>query len=189
MENDLCSSKSSPPPPSIFLKTKECKFFGRGKCTKGTSCPFAHAADEMRIRPNLSRTKMCRRVQSGGKCSDFNCNFAHELQERRRVPRHELPTKDAVADPPQGHESFVGRPEPESDAVAMPLATKNEQFVKDLETSLKQTLVSEKSLDGHVDGVVVLDVPWTRLALAKPGYESMAAVLPAQEVLYMSRFQ
>lgn len=41
-------------------KTKLCPVIKQGKrCSKGDMCNFAHTIEELRAKPNLSKTKMC----------------------------------------------------------------------------------------------------------------------------------
>eukprot|EP00928_Gymnodinium_smaydae_P056098 TRINITY_DN39524_c0_g1_i1.p1 TRINITY_DN39524_c0_g1~~TRINITY_DN39524_c0_g1_i1.p1 ORF type:complete len:197 (+),score=20.82 TRINITY_DN39524_c0_g1_i1:37-591(+) len=71
----------------IFLKTKKCRFYGMGTCTRGSACTFAHTAQELRPRLNLARTKVCPMLLRTGRCTTAECTFAHdreEVQRRRR---------------------------------------------------------------------------------------------------------
>jgi len=65
-----------------FKKTRTCRFYPR--CNKGDACRFAHAPDELRIRPNLTKTRMCAGFYDGRcKLSPDECSFAHGKQELR----------------------------------------------------------------------------------------------------------
>mmetsp|Transcript_107909 Transcript_107909/g.310966 ORF Transcript_107909/g.310966 Transcript_107909/m.310966 type:complete len:436 (-) Transcript_107909:93-1400(-) len=65
-----------------FKKTVMCRFFP--KCHKGSECPFAHAEDEIRARPDLTKTRMCAGFYDGRcKLSTAECPFAHGEQELR----------------------------------------------------------------------------------------------------------
>eukprot|EP00928_Gymnodinium_smaydae_P082687 TRINITY_DN65995_c0_g1_i1.p1 TRINITY_DN65995_c0_g1~~TRINITY_DN65995_c0_g1_i1.p1 ORF type:complete len:172 (-),score=20.90 TRINITY_DN65995_c0_g1_i1:282-797(-) len=162
---DLDRSKETPIPPSIFLKTKECKFFGVGSCTKGSSCPFAHSVGELRSRPNLNRTKICHFFQNEGKCYDVDCNFAHGFRERRRVPRDQLPMMHSAVGPREENENLKGRPDANSNTALI------------LDNASEHLICSD-----DVDAVIVLDVPWTRLAPARPSLESIASAVSAEKV-------
>lgn len=78
-----------PPPPSpqsfdIFHKTKMCKFFIMGMCTRGESCQYAHSKEDLQIAPDLKCTKLCQDLIQTGQCRDpANCLFAHNKQELR----------------------------------------------------------------------------------------------------------
>jgi len=63
-----------------FYKIKMCPYFLHGKCTKGSSCTFAHSKDELREQPNLHKTKLCRAF-SNGSCRKAYCPFAHGTSE------------------------------------------------------------------------------------------------------------
>lgn len=60
-------------------KTKLCNRFARGVCFKD-DCPFAHSKDELRARPDLSMTKMCKQRKA---CTNRSCTFAHSEDELR----------------------------------------------------------------------------------------------------------
>jgi len=68
-------------------KTQLCPNIKQGHCAKGDRCNFAHNNDELRMKPNLSKTKMCPNLSKKGHC-DFgdNCNFAHSELELRSTP-------------------------------------------------------------------------------------------------------
>mmetsp|Transcript_41690 Transcript_41690/g.120952 ORF Transcript_41690/g.120952 Transcript_41690/m.120952 type:complete len:338 (+) Transcript_41690:87-1100(+) len=65
-----------------FKKTRVCRFYPR--CNKGDACRFAHAPEELRSRPNMTKTRMCAGFYDGRcKLSGDECNFAHGEQELR----------------------------------------------------------------------------------------------------------
>lgn len=66
-----------------FNKTKMCKFFVLGKCTKGEQCPFAHESDELRKLPDLRCTKLCKSLIQTGLCTNKSCTYAHSKEELR----------------------------------------------------------------------------------------------------------
>mmetsp|Transcript_53844 Transcript_53844/g.125232 ORF Transcript_53844/g.125232 Transcript_53844/m.125232 type:complete len:273 (-) Transcript_53844:120-938(-) len=66
-----------------FSKTKLCKFELLGICAKGTHCPFAHTAGELRDLPDLRCTKLCFEILRTGHCSKWDCTFAHSREELR----------------------------------------------------------------------------------------------------------
>jgi len=71
----------------LFSKTKMCKFYRVGKCTKGSQCPWAHDPAELQVAPDLRRTKICKELISTGRCTSADCNFAHSKEEWRTVAR------------------------------------------------------------------------------------------------------
>jgi hypothetical protein len=74
---------------AVFGKTKLCKFFIMGCCTKGKDCCFAHAQTEMNPSPDLSRTKICKTLINTGTCTNPDCKYAHNKEELRDMPSAE----------------------------------------------------------------------------------------------------
>jgi len=69
---------------AIFHKTKLCKFYMTGQCTRWGSCAFAHHADELQPLPNFYRTRPCPELVETGKCRrGSQCTFAHTRDEMR----------------------------------------------------------------------------------------------------------
>ncbi|CAK8994037.1 unnamed protein product [Durusdinium trenchii] len=66
-----------------FSKTKMCKFYLVGMCTKGSQCPFAHQKTELRELPDLTCTKLCKTLIQTGLCEDSRCAYAHSKDELR----------------------------------------------------------------------------------------------------------
>lgn len=69
----------------MFSKTKACRFYNAGKCTKGTDCQFAHSLVELRPIPDLRCTRMCKTIVQCGKCDSPTCPFAHSKAELRTI--------------------------------------------------------------------------------------------------------
>merc|ERR1719421_14274 len=69
--------------PSLFQKTKMCKFHLVGICTKGSACVFAHNREELNALPDLSRTKLCKTLINTGVCNDKRCRYAHNKEQLR----------------------------------------------------------------------------------------------------------
>lgn len=68
-------------------KTKLCPNLKQGHCPKGDRCNFAHSQEELRMKPNLMKTKMCPNMQKKGGCEfGDSCNFAHSELELRSTP-------------------------------------------------------------------------------------------------------
>lgn len=57
-----------------------------GKCTRGSSCKFAHHKDELQTPPNLSRTLLCKTFMRTGTCEEPTCRYAHSKEELRAAP-------------------------------------------------------------------------------------------------------
>ena len=70
----------------VISKTKMCKFYILGMCSKGSGCRFAHHKDELHSLPDLSRTKLCKTLIATGICEDPNCRYAHNKEELRAMP-------------------------------------------------------------------------------------------------------
>ncbi|CAD7934743.1 unnamed protein product [Amoebophrya sp. A120] len=70
-----------------FRKTKMCKFYLMGVCTKGESCMFAHDQRDLQVLPDLQKTKLCDELLEYGRCSKGKmCSFAHSKNELRATP-------------------------------------------------------------------------------------------------------
>ncbi len=70
----------------LLGKTKLCKFFARGHCSRGKACTFAHGRRELRSQPNLFKTEMCFEFSSSGTCQrGESCQYAHGEHELRAV--------------------------------------------------------------------------------------------------------
>eukprot|EP00930_Biecheleria_cincta_P022931 TRINITY_DN16642_c0_g2_i1.p1 TRINITY_DN16642_c0_g2~~TRINITY_DN16642_c0_g2_i1.p1 ORF type:complete len:597 (-),score=112.47 TRINITY_DN16642_c0_g2_i1:112-1902(-) len=70
-----------------FMKTKMCKFFILGACTRGSQCQFAHNTNEMNPLPDLHCTKLCKSLLATGMCNDKHCRYAHHKDELRDAPQ------------------------------------------------------------------------------------------------------
>ncbi|CAJ1399787.1 unnamed protein product [Effrenium voratum] len=65
-------------------KTRLCKFFALGACTRGLACSFAHGTDQLRSQPDFSKTRLCADFTELGSCADGrDCKFAHGRHELR----------------------------------------------------------------------------------------------------------
>ncbi len=69
----------------VFVKTKMCPHLQVGNCQAGAACRFAHSLEELRSKPNLTKTKvllllshkMCVLFEQGQCMKGDSCNFAH----------------------------------------------------------------------------------------------------------------
>merc|ERR1719456_1946622 len=48
---------------------------------RGSSCAFAHSEEELRNRPILNKTSLCKLKLAGAECLDPECRFAHSAHE------------------------------------------------------------------------------------------------------------
>lgn len=65
---------------SVFAKTKVCSFHLRGMCAHGDLCSYAHDIGQLRVQPDLAKTRMCpKRVACAGRA----CSYAHSREELR----------------------------------------------------------------------------------------------------------
>lgn len=73
----------------LFAKTRLCKFYPKGRCTKGRACTFAHGKEQLQQQPDLFRTTLCLDFLKTGACPvGSRCKFAHAQEELRaaKVP-------------------------------------------------------------------------------------------------------
>lgn len=84
-----------------FGKTRLCSNHASGRCTNGSSCRFAHGADELRAPPDLYKTRICPAVAYGGICAfGVACTYAHceeELRPQAGGAAHHPPVSNDVA--------------------------------------------------------------------------------------------
>eukprot|EP00922_Rhytidocystis_sp_ex-Travisia-forbesii_P066428 GHVS01098615.1.p1 GENE.GHVS01098615.1~~GHVS01098615.1.p1 ORF type:complete len:820 (+),score=204.73 GHVS01098615.1:393-2852(+) len=67
-----------------FYKTKLCPHHEAGGCRKKVDCFFAHGLDELRIAPDLRKTKLCQDFLKNGSCArGEECMYAHSEKELR----------------------------------------------------------------------------------------------------------
>ncbi|KJP86481.1 hypothetical protein AK88_03857 [Plasmodium fragile] len=67
-----------------IYKIQMCKYAMINKCDRGENCTFAHDISELRIKPDMRKTKLCKSYILG-KCTDHNCIYAHSVNELREV--------------------------------------------------------------------------------------------------------
>ena len=80
-------------------RTRLCKFFAVGACTRGESCAFAHGSDQLRQQPDFSKTRLCADFVELGRCTlGRKCKFAHGKRELRPGSAAKIgrPGKDAI---------------------------------------------------------------------------------------------
>jgi len=86
----MTASSATSNPGSLKLfnacqKTKMCRFYAVGTCTKQGQCRFAHSADELQPAPDLRRTKICPELVKTGSCDNQECIFAHSKDGVRKL--------------------------------------------------------------------------------------------------------
>ncbi|CAE8596696.1 unnamed protein product [Polarella glacialis] len=78
-------TKRQPESAAPLRYTTACFYFARGLCDRGTSCAFAHCTSDLRSKPDLSRTSLCRTFMKAGLCTaGGECTYAHGRVELRR---------------------------------------------------------------------------------------------------------
>eukprot|EP00929_Paragymnodinium_shiwhaense_P013924 TRINITY_DN121772_c0_g1_i1.p1 TRINITY_DN121772_c0_g1~~TRINITY_DN121772_c0_g1_i1.p1 ORF type:complete len:297 (+),score=12.87 TRINITY_DN121772_c0_g1_i1:162-1052(+) len=83
----------------VCLKTKMCKFYLEGSCMDGDRCTYAHAEDDIRDKPDLLYTRLCREWDRTGVCSEGeNCRFAHGLDAVRPPLDSQNPPESGAQD-------------------------------------------------------------------------------------------
>jgi len=70
-----------------FFKTKICAFWEKNRCTRGSSCKYAHGEHELQATPDLTNTALCREMSETGKCEKPNCPFAHSWETLRATEK------------------------------------------------------------------------------------------------------
>jgi len=69
-----------------FYKTKMCKFYKTGACTRGDACVYAHSMCELQQLPDLHKSELCAQFAFSGSCEKGGaCRFAHGTEELRRA--------------------------------------------------------------------------------------------------------
>jgi len=83
----------------MFHKTKMCKFYQVGRCTRGYECIYAHSVEEMQKLPDLHKTELCTQFTFRGFCDHGDsCRFAHgsrDLQRASETKGHPHKTQSA----------------------------------------------------------------------------------------------
>lgn len=70
---------------NVCQKTKMCRFYAVGTCTRQGQCKFAHSAEELQPAPDLRRTKICPELVKTGSCGNQECIFAHSKDGVRKL--------------------------------------------------------------------------------------------------------
>jgi hypothetical protein len=85
---------------SMLRKTKMCDLHVNGNCPQGANCKFAHCSDELKLKPDLSKTCLCIRFRTRRGCKEGqNCRFAHSRKELRSQSNVQATSETADFDP------------------------------------------------------------------------------------------
>eukprot|EP00930_Biecheleria_cincta_P026870 TRINITY_DN18893_c0_g1_i2.p1 TRINITY_DN18893_c0_g1~~TRINITY_DN18893_c0_g1_i2.p1 ORF type:complete len:313 (-),score=31.28 TRINITY_DN18893_c0_g1_i2:64-966(-) len=70
--------------PKLFYKTQMCQRYEQGMCNYGSECTYAHTDEELRKKPNMIKTALCKKFENTGYCGRGDrCDFAHGWHEIR----------------------------------------------------------------------------------------------------------
>eukprot|EP00928_Gymnodinium_smaydae_P097873 TRINITY_DN896_c1_g1_i2.p1 TRINITY_DN896_c1_g1~~TRINITY_DN896_c1_g1_i2.p1 ORF type:complete len:449 (+),score=73.30 TRINITY_DN896_c1_g1_i2:49-1347(+) len=153
-----------------ILKTKMCSFHLAGRCSKGTSCTFAHSEKEMRPQLNLYKTRPCAAFLRKGTCSDGKrCRFAHGANDLRAA----LPLEENAA-----NETMTAKGSNERDVVSKKDQRKHSKHqLQSEEVSLHEGDVQAKQPHaGHLPQPVFQSLPM-QMALASPSNAQVVAIM------------
>jgi len=64
-----------------FAKTRLCKFFQEGKCTRGKKCTFAHGEEDKEDQSQPVCMKLCKTLIATGRCKNPSCKYAHSKDD------------------------------------------------------------------------------------------------------------
>lgn len=92
----------------LLGKTRLCKFYGQGRCKRGSRCTFAHSAAELQAQPDLFRSQLCVEFTVSGECRyGPGCRFAHGT-EQLRLPSAAEQLPELCDEEESGEESAEG---------------------------------------------------------------------------------
>jgi len=131
--------------PTIFEKTRLCKFFEKGRCRRGQACTFAHGGHELAPAPDFYRTQLCLDFFRVGDCPmGRSCNFAHSAEE---VRLSQIPKKGVAQSRPADMEQARRQPQlPQPSPTAQQLSLLGlKAKLAELEAKVQQ-LTAAKSL-------------------------------------------
>eukprot|EP00442_Polarella_glacialis_P028714 CAMPEP_0115096520 /NCGR_PEP_ID=MMETSP0227-20121206/29779_1 /TAXON_ID=89957 /ORGANISM="Polarella glacialis, Strain CCMP 1383" /LENGTH=225 /DNA_ID=CAMNT_0002490283 /DNA_START=103 /DNA_END=781 /DNA_ORIENTATION=- len=108
-------AKRQPESAAPLRHTTVCFYFARGLCDRGASCTYAHSASDLRPKPDLSRTSLCRTFMRAGLCTaGEECMFAHGRAELRRPRKKQAAASGTTSgkQPAKHQEMSAGQYEP-----------------------------------------------------------------------------
>lgn len=159
--------------PSLFTKTRVCRFAGQGKCNKGVDCTFAHSDRELNVVPDFTRTRMCQSILECGTCSIPRCTYAHSKDELREVvmPNVERPTgslkqlpqqrRQRQYRPDQTLDTYFEGPDVGAhfDGLKQPVSHRHQQLPRSRERNLcgVQEPFPSYEASGHMAGIATKD--------------------------------
>ena len=80
----------------MHKKTRPCKFFAAGSCTRGNSCASAHGSCQLRDKRHFSKTRLCADFLEHGWCMRGEaCSFAGQQELRLRPDLAAKPCRPA----------------------------------------------------------------------------------------------
>eukprot|EP00928_Gymnodinium_smaydae_P086070 TRINITY_DN6989_c0_g1_i5.p1 TRINITY_DN6989_c0_g1~~TRINITY_DN6989_c0_g1_i5.p1 ORF type:complete len:402 (-),score=58.46 TRINITY_DN6989_c0_g1_i5:369-1517(-) len=92
-----------------ILKTRMCSFHLAGRCSKGSSCTFAHHKSELRPKLNLFKSRPCAAYVRKGHCNEGDaCRFAHGSGDLR-APLPAREAEDAMSCSDDGSDAASSR--------------------------------------------------------------------------------
>lgn len=142
---------------SLYYGTTLCKFFEKGKCSRGNNCNFAHGRRRLRDKPDLAKTKWCATFLEGGSCPlGEECPYAHDTDEKRKYRGKHVVSADHAAAPSISDASDVlaeiPTEQPDSSVAAGSSHTRasastrqNSDFVEESDTSGEEAPPSRRS--------------------------------------------
>jgi len=86
---DLSRAGSGKETSKVFYKTIMCRYHMNKGCSRGDACQFAHSPEDLRVAPDLTRTKMCAAIIQKGRCEVPSCRFAHSRSQLRTLRMQE----------------------------------------------------------------------------------------------------
>ncbi|CAE8582503.1 unnamed protein product, partial [Polarella glacialis] len=92
------NAKLQPESAALLLHTTTCFYFARGLCDRGASCTYAHSASDLRPKPDLSRTSLCRTLMKAGLCTaGEECMYVHGRAKLRRPRKKQTAARRTIS--------------------------------------------------------------------------------------------
>lgn len=107
-----------------FVKTKFCAFWQEGGCSYGHQCKFAHHAEELQPRPDLTKTSLCQEWKEG-RCPRprHECPRAHGHHELRAMEPYVRRPVAASARTHRNRRGFSGGSATDDPAAGSPIGS------------------------------------------------------------------